>query len=213
MEKTAIETNWRTAFTLFDPAIRGGLIKGKKIEKLLEKWLSKLNFNDLKIPLTVVATDLVTGKEVDINNGDVSKAVRASLAVPPVFKPVPYKDRLLSDGGLANPLPVNLVKGMGAEIVIAINLESGKFQKDIDSSFIDENISLVRISIRALNVIRYHLAKNQAENADILIEPLTEETGLIGWNRFFDNHKTKNFIKAGETAAKKVLPQLLKLTQ
>jgi hypothetical protein len=57
------------------------------------------------------------------------------------------------------------------------------------------------------------LAKNQAENADILIEPLTEETGLIGWNRFFDNHKTKNFIKAGETAAKKVLPQLLKLTQ
>jgi NTE family protein len=204
LEKVALSSNWRTGLFLFDPTWRGGLIKGKKIEKLIKTWLNEVSFDNLKIPLTVVTTDLITGKEVDILSGDMIKAVRASLSVPAIFRPVKYNGRLLADGGLSNPLPDNVVRRMGADFVIAVNLDNEYF----DNGLNENNLSLPKISIRALNVMRYHLARNCLKTADVVIEPKIGEIGLVGWNKFFSSQKTKQTIKVGEDATFRVLAKI-----
>jgi len=210
IEDIVLAHNWKTAFDLFDPTLRGGLIAGRKVGRLINSWLGDLAFKDLKIPLTVVTTDLISGREVDIKQGQLVKAVSASLAVPPVFKPVEFNNLLLSDGGLCNPLPIDVVKKMGADFVIAVNLDGRRFNQNGDAAKSRKHYSLPRISIRALNIIRYHLVKKSLALSDIVIEPSVPEIGLVGWNKFFDNRQVTQLIKAGETAAEAALPEIKK---
>ena len=213
LEEIALESTWRTGFSIFDPTLKGGLVKGKRLENLVRTWIARdLNFADLKIPLTVVATDLCTGKEIDIKQGNIIKAVRASLSVPIVFQPVKYKNRLLADGGLSNPLPDDAVRAMGADLVIAVNLDNAYFDNGLNHD-LNKDINLIKVPIRALNILRYHLAQNSLKTADILIEPKVGEIGLIGWSKFFDNKEVKKNIKAGEKAAIKFLPKIKKLLE
>ena len=209
IEEIAIETNWRTVLNLFDLALNRGLIKGDKIEKLIESWIKNPDFNDLKIPLTVITTDLITGREINIASGSIIKAIRASISVPVIFKPVEYNGKLLADGGLSNPLPDDIARQMGADIVIAVNLDNDYFENGLKKN----NLSLLRISIRALNIMRYHLAQNCLKTADVVIEPKVGEIGLIGWNKFFNSEETKQIIKAGEEAAEEALPKIKKLIE
>ena len=161
MEEITFSTNWRTGLNLFDPTWKGGFIKGDKMEILIESWFKKSGFINLKIPLTIISTNLITGREVDITNGDIVKAVRASMSVPAVFKPVEYERQLLSDGGLSNPLPDDIARKMGADIVIAVNLDNDYFENGLNKN----NLSLPGVSMRALNIMRYHLARNCLKTA------------------------------------------------
>ncbi|MFA5022624.1 MAG: patatin-like phospholipase family protein [Patescibacteria group bacterium] len=212
MEKIALSTNWKMSFYLLDPGSPNGLIKGKKVENLIKNWLSDTTFSELKIPLTIVATDLITAEQVNLTTGDLIKAIRASLSVPPIFEAVKYENYLLTDGGLSNPVPVDTVKNMGADIVIAVNLDSNKFSEDNNSNFsAKQRVYWPKISIRALNILRYHLAKNTTKLADTMIEPEVEEIGLLGWNKFFDTNEVKKIIRAGQEATKIMLPQIKKM--
>ncbi len=204
MEKIALNTNWRTALSLFDPSLSGGFVKGSKVENLIKNWFNGYNFDDLKIPLTTVATDLISGQEVDINNGDIIKAVRASISIPFIFKPIKYNGYLLADGGLSNPLPDNIVRKMGADIVISVNLDN----KFFDNKLNEDNLSISKTGARALNIIRYHFAQHSSKSGDIIIEPKVEEVGLVSWNKFFNNHESKEIIKMGEIAVREALPQI-----
>ena len=204
MEKIALSTNWRTALSLFDPSLSGGFVKGSKVENLIKNWFNGYNFDDLKIPLTTVATDLISGQEVDINNGDIIKAVRASISIPFIFKPIKYNGYLLADGGLSNPLPDNIVRKMGADIVISVNLDN----KFFDNKLNEDNLSISKTGARALNIIRYHFAQHSSKSGDIIIEPKVEEVGLVSWNKFFNNHESKEIIKMGEIAVREALPQI-----
>ncbi|MFA6254600.1 MAG: patatin-like phospholipase family protein [Patescibacteria group bacterium] len=210
LEKIAMDTNWQTAFSVFDPTWHGGLLKGKKIENLIKQWLLNIDFSGLKIPLAVVATDLKSGKEIDIKEGDLIKAVRASLAVPPVFQPIEANGYLLSDGGLSNPVPAAVVRKMGADIVIAVNLDNGKFN---DGNNFSKHSSLTKTSIRALNIIRHYLAKNSLQYADVVIEPKVAEVGLVGWNRIFDNNQVTAIIKEGELVAAEKINEIKQVCQ
>jgi len=212
IEKIAMETSWKRALHLLDPGWPGGIIKGRKVEKLIKEWLPEASFDNLKIPLAIVATDILSGQRVNIKNGDIIKAILASLAVPPIFKPVEYENYLLSDGGLSNPLPANVVREMGADIVIAVNLDSGRFKSNgTDAKETkNKNISITKVSVRALNIMRYYLARKYQKLADFIIEPLVPEVGLVGWNNFFDTKKTGEIIKAGETAALASLAEIKK---
>ncbi len=131
IEEIVLTTNWRTSFNLFDPTLKGGFIKGNKVEKLMDSWFNGKDFNDIQIPLSVVTTDLITGQEININSGDFLKAVRSSLSVPTIFKPVKYKEHLLVDGGLSNPVPDDLARRMGADIVIVVNLDNDYFKNNL----------------------------------------------------------------------------------
>ncbi|MCX8123134.1 MAG: patatin-like phospholipase family protein [Spirochaetes bacterium] len=111
-------------FAYFDPVFpKTGLIQGKRVMELLSKFIPKsVDLEDLSIPVAIVATDFYTGKPVVFKKGNVLDAIRASISIPGIFVPVKYMDTVLIDGGVSNPLPIDVVKQMGAGIIIAVNL-------------------------------------------------------------------------------------------
>jgi NTE family protein len=101
---------------------RMGFVVSERMKRFLEKLLKNYRFEEMRVPLGVVATDLATGSEVVLNEGDLVEAIRASISVPGIFTPVKKNGGFLLDGGLVNPVPVSAVRNMGADYVIAVNL-------------------------------------------------------------------------------------------
>ena len=102
----------------------GGLASGIKVFKALEENFSFKTFEELSKPFAAVATDLYSGREVNFLKGSVIDAVKASCAIPGLFPPVVFENRWLVDGGVVNPVPVNMCRLLGADIVIAVNLSA-----------------------------------------------------------------------------------------
>ncbi len=204
IEEIALNSNRRQMLSLIDPSLRQGLIKGEKIRKFIERYIGETKFQDLKILLSVIATDLKTGEIVSISQGEVASAIRASISFPLVFKPVKWKGRFLADGGLSLPVPVEIVREMGAELIIAVNLDTNYFTNRDDNK---TNLSLYKIASNSINLLRYHLASLNVKEADIVVEP---KFGVVHWDKFLDG---RDIILAGEEAAKKMLPQLEELVR
>ena len=101
----------------------GGLIEGRRLAGLFRERFGDLDFHQLERPFGVVATELDTGREVWLREGSVVEALRASVALPGLFTPAQLDDRWLLDGGLVNPVPVTLCHALGADVVIAVNLD------------------------------------------------------------------------------------------
>ena len=98
------------------------LTPGKRVEALLEELIGSRDFSKLKTPFATVATDLHTGERVVMDSGDVLSAVRASMSIPGVFPPVERDGRVLVDGQFVDPVPVSLCRAMGADAVIAVDI-------------------------------------------------------------------------------------------
>lgn len=108
---------------LLDPRLSGGgFMTGNSLMSAIAEHVADVAIEDLPVPFACVATDLNTGLEVWLNDGSVLEAIRASIALPGLFTPVHYEGRWLTDGGLVNPVPVSLARAMGADIIIAVNL-------------------------------------------------------------------------------------------
>jgi NTE family protein len=114
-------------FSYFDVVLpRSGLLDGsKKLREFLSGHTDAETFEDLKIPLKMVATDLESGDKVVLDNGSLFEALRATMSMPGLFAPVQVKGRWLVDGGLVDPVPVGVARAMGADVVIAVDLNSG----------------------------------------------------------------------------------------
>ena len=110
--------------TLMDVSLNGGLIKGDKLMGFFEKTFVDRPIEDLALPFAAVACDLHTGAEVWLRDGSTADAVRASLALPGLLTPVHYRGKTLVDGGLVNPVPVSVARAMGADLVIAVDLNA-----------------------------------------------------------------------------------------
>ena len=206
IEEIALNTNWRQLLSLIDPSLQRGLIGGEKIKKFVEQYIGKINFQDLKIPFSAIATDLKTGEVISINQGEVASAIRASISIPLIFKPVKREGRLLADGGLSLPVPAKIARKMGAKIVIAVNLDADYFANGGSNK---NNFGFYKIANNAINLLRYHLAAWNIRDADVIVEPeLGLGMGIVYWNKFLDG---QSVISAGELAMKKKLPQLRKL--
>ncbi|MCV2218035.1 patatin-like phospholipase RssA [Thauera sp. Sel9] len=115
---------WQDVVSLLDVSLRGGLIKGDKLIGFFERNFVDRDFSELETRFACVATELTSGREIWLQEGSVSAAVRASIALPGLMTPVMHEGRLLVDGGLVNPVPVSLCRAMGADIVIAVDLGS-----------------------------------------------------------------------------------------
>ncbi|MGC8702928.1 MAG: patatin-like phospholipase family protein [Thiomonas sp.] len=126
LEATFKTFDWKRTLSFFDVVFpRSGLIDGAKVTALVREHLPATQIEALRIPFAAIATDLLSGAEVVLRSGDVIDAVRASVAVPGIFTPVRLAGRVLVDGGLSNPVPVSAVRAMGAEQVIAVDLNHG----------------------------------------------------------------------------------------
>ncbi len=115
---------WQTVVRLLDIRGSGGLIKGALITDFLRSHFHDRRIEDLPRRFAAVATELATGREVWLQSGYVVEAVRASIAIPGVFAPTRHEGRLLLDGALVNPVPVSLCRALGADIVIAVDLNA-----------------------------------------------------------------------------------------
>lgn len=119
----ALKLDWRGVAAMLDVGLlSGGLIDGAAIIKWLTTLHGTINIEDLPRPYGAVATDLTTGHEIWMQSGPLEQAIRASIALPGVFSPLRNEGRWLVDGGLVNPVPVSLCRAMGAEFIIAVNV-------------------------------------------------------------------------------------------
>jgi NTE family protein len=114
----------QTVVSFLDFSLNGGLIKGDRLIEFFRSHFVDRDIRELARPFGVVATDLQRGREVWLREGGVSDAVRASIALPGLFAPVQRDGSWLVDGGLVNPVPVSLCRAMGADVVIAVDLNS-----------------------------------------------------------------------------------------
>jgi len=130
LDRWVRKLSWSHIIGFMDVLIpRSGLIEGEKISGYLRQVISDPLIENLPIPFVAVATDLKTGKEVWIREGSLIDAVRASISLPGIFTPFARNGQWLVDGGLVNPVPVSLCRAMGAEIVVAVNLNSDIMRK------------------------------------------------------------------------------------
>lgn len=115
---------WHDVISYFDISMDGGFIAGKKLFRFLREQFYDKDITELSKPFGAVATNMDTGIEVWLRSGPVMDAARASSSIPGFFTPVAHEDGWLVDGGLVNPIPVSLCRAMGADIVIAVDLNS-----------------------------------------------------------------------------------------
>ena len=114
----------RAVWSFMDFGLGGGILKGEKLVAFFRNHFTDPSIESLPLRFGAVATALHTGDEVWLREGSVADAVRASFALPGLFTPVWQGERLLVDGGLVNPVPVSLARALGAEIVIAVDLNA-----------------------------------------------------------------------------------------
>ncbi|MEN8166671.1 MAG: patatin-like phospholipase RssA [Pseudomonadota bacterium] len=137
LEDWVRQLRWQKIVDLMDISfLGGGFLKGEKLFEYIRTQTDDIDIEDLPIPYGVITTDLDSGREVWLQTGSLMDAVRASIALPGLFTPAKLKGRWYMDGGLVNPVPVSLCRAMGAEIVIAVNLNGeivGKHRRQRES--------------------------------------------------------------------------------
>lgn len=185
--------------------LQQGLVTGVQLEAVLRR-LSKvqepIRFDDLPIPFRAVATDLVTGKPVVFDHGDLPRVMRASMSVPGVMSPAQIDGMLLVDGGLTDNLPVAAARAMGADIVIAVNLGTPLMTRDQLGSVL--GVTGQMINILTEQNVRASLAS--LHPTDILIEP-----ALGNFSAGDFDHLPKT-LPIGEAAARAAAPRLSALS-
>ncbi len=208
LETYTIGRNKEKFFSMVEPTASGGLIKGEKTEKLLAEWLQNATFSDTKILASTVATDLISGQPFIFSKGPLARAVRASISVPTIFAPIQIKNTLLIDGGVSNPVPDDVVKNMGADIVISVNLDNWIKNEPFPKKYHER---LPNIAARSLNVLRYTLARRSMTCSDIIVEPYTPAVGLTGIADFLTKDTASTLIQSGAEEMEKSIKKLTSL--
>ena len=192
---------------------RRGLLTGGKVSEYLAQWLQGVTFDGLRIPLALVAVDLVTGEKVVLQDGPVLEAVRATIALPGFFTPVERGEAVLVDGGLLDNLPADVVREMGADVVIAVDVSTDEQVMDFYVEQFrgrrlipDGLVELVDVVWRSAMVMVREVNRRVLEEArpDVLICPEIPPsvTVLSGFNQ------AAEVIAAGERAARAALPRI-----
>jgi NTE family protein len=170
-----------------------GLASNQRLEHYPRKYLGVSTFEDLKIPLAIAATDLVTGEAVYFSHGQLGPALRASCAYPGMFVPVEIEGRMLVDGFLAAPVAVDAARGMGADVVIAVFLESAGNRQPS---------SIVDVIGMSFAILQRHADLEWRAHSDVIVEPVVKD---FLWDDF---EKTSELMAAGEAAARAALPKI-----
>ncbi len=180
-----------------------GIMSGYQIYKMLSRFAIPVrlqrDFNKFSTPFLCVASDIETGKSVTLSNGYLPDALRASMSIPSAFMPFEINNKLLVDGGLVNNLPVEEVKLMGADIIIAVDVQDPFYTKE-------ELNSITRILQQAGKFLRAPSNIKNRQMTDILINPDIKKFSVSSFRH------ADSIIASGETATRLLLPDILKLT-
>lgn len=130
LREFAESVTWRQIVAMLDVELAGGgLISGQRIVALLRRLGIAGAIEDCAKPFVAIATDLETGREIWLRDGPIDEAVRASISVPGILSPARHGDRWLVDGGVVNPVPVSACRALGADLVIAVNLNADLLER------------------------------------------------------------------------------------
>lgn len=196
----AMDLGSRRFTFLVDLALpKTGLIRGRKIKDILKSTIGDIGFEDLKIPFACVATDIESGDEVVIKQGLVRDGVRASGSMPVIFSVVKREGRYLVDGALVNPIPVSILKEMGADFIIAVNV-TPDVQERLHWASKEPNIW--NVIMQMIYIINYRAVKSSLVGADVIIEP---QVTHISWGDF---HRVPDCISQGEVATQSAIPEI-----
>ena len=174
---------------------RKGIIDRRKLKKSIEYLLPVRDFSDLKIPLLIVVSDLNSGSELIISEGDLLEAVVQSSSIPGFITPLVKGDQILADGGVTAPLPLNCLVDSGSNFTIAVDIS----RREMNSL---ENFNLMEIITRSDQITSVKLSNELSDKADFVIRPDVEGAHWSEFDRFDD------FIKSGRAAALAALPTL-----
>ena len=173
------------------------IISPKQTEKLFS-YIPHIPIQDLSIPFSAIATDIISGEEIILDKGDLKTAVKASAAIPGVFPPVQIDNYLLLDGGASDSIPVHVLKNKGADFIIAVDVTHCiRKVKRISNA--------LTIIHRIDDITTFHLTQERLSGSDFIIRPAVRD---IEWYEF---GRAEEIIKLGEKAAEKALPGLYKL--
>ena len=192
MAQQGVETTFRDfgRWTLS----RMGMASNERLEHYLHKFTRAHTFEELRIPLAIVATDLISGESVYFTDGEISPALRASCAYPGLFLPIEYRDRFLVDGFLTESVPTGAARAMGANFVVGVHLEPGLLH--------DKPRNTIEVISRSFSIIQTRAQSPWREGADIVIEPDVHD---FLWDEFA---RTPDLIAAGEAATRQALPEI-----
>lgn len=182
-----------------------GLWRAKYLENILRKVFKDKTFYDLKHPLKIVVFDFLTKEAKVLEEGSLYKAVAASCAMPGVFEPINFKDRVLLDGGILNPLPTRVLLSYGADKIIAVNVTPS--QEEIIKEYDEKNkFHILDFIFGSIETMQRQFIEQAVTVADIVIHP---NFGHLRWLEF---EKVEDFIKKGELATLSKLEELKKIS-
>jgi NTE family protein len=203
----------------------GGMIGGNRVIKVLKPFFGGKRIETLTRAFGCIATDLATGDEIWLQDGDIVEALRASYAIPGFFPPVERRGRWLIDGAIVNPVPVSLARALGAELVVAVDVNAGLLESmsfEADQLGIAEGRatgerfirgyfgrrkggpSTFGVLARSLQIAQTRLSRIRlAEDPPAFV--LRPEVGRIGPLEFY---RAEECIAAGEEAVRRALPAL-----
>jgi NTE family protein len=173
---------------------RMGMATNDRLEHFLHKFTPAEFFSQMKIPLSIVATDLISGESAHFTDGEIGPALRASCAYPGLFLPVDYRGRIYVDGFLTEAVPAEAARDLGAELVIGVHLEPGLLESRPRNT--------IEVISRSFSIIQTAATQLWREDVDILIEPNVHH---ILWDEFV---KTPQLVAAGEAATQAAMPQI-----
>lgn len=187
-----------TADDLFDykalAIFSGGLAEGDSLEHFLDTHLTHKTLESMKVPFAAVATDLAAGRTVSFTRGSVAQAVHASSAIPGVFVPVTIGGRTYVDGGVTDPVPADVARQMGADVVIAVAIPPAPPTAPPSNP--------VQAALDAVTIMSAEIGACRAKEADVVITP---DAGGVAFDDF---SQKKRLIEAGEAATRRALPAI-----
>lgn len=177
-----------------------GILDGKKVENYINQLVNNIPLQQLKIPMYVVATELGQGNKVVFNYGNTGQAVRASVSIPSMFVPTKIGETEYVDGGLVSPVPVDVARDLGADIIIAVDILAQPIHTETSNvwGLFNQNI----------NIMQNHFAQQELQHAYIVIQPDLREKAHI-----FDLKGRESTIQAGIDAAENQLHSILSVFQ
>jgi NTE family protein len=210
LEALARSIRLKNMLSFSDPSFkRGSVLGARKIDKIFKEHFGDLNIEDLAIPYAAIASDLYTGQRVVLDKGSLVTAVKASSAVPGMLPSVLWGDKLLADGGMTDPIPTKAAWDLGADVVIAVDLQ-GDYAGRAKRMGLEQGLKLKRgssakIARSSLFMTLTNLGQQVMKHhpANVVITP------LAGHIEMMDFTKAYELIDIGYAAAENVYPQIV----
>lgn len=202
IEDIAYSKGYKELFNaFFDPSFTSAIFNGDKILDLLDEYIpDDALIQDTQIPFAAVATDMRTAKTIVLKEGNLKQAIRASISIPLLLKPVQYENMLLIDGGTTNPVPVEVVKQLGAQKVIGVNLYTQMFPKELAY----EKLNMVDVLKTIVEITVYSTSVNNMNLADVQLNlPVKGDLPLTAFAE-----DPSEMIKIGEETTRAAMDKL-----